>query len=80
MKKLAILLLSLFLLSCSKEIDNKFCWECRKYNSTVNITTTVCDKTEVEISEWERKEELRSWDSVHSGLMSAPLQVRCSKK
>jgi len=81
MIRFAILLISLFLSSCSKEVvEPKFCWECQTSNGVFNNTTTICDKTEVEILEYEREQDEMGLNSYLSGLLSHPTTTQCYKK
>jgi len=82
MKKFAILLISLLLLSCSKETDNKYCWECQQKseNGRINRTITLCDETEVEILDYEREQDAAAIEGYREGLLSQPATMHCSKK
>lgn len=57
MKKLLLLLLMVFLMSCEKEKETTYCWRCESYTATLNFTeiTQYCDKTVEEILEIEKE-------------------------
>lgn len=67
-KVLLLLILGVSLTSCKK----KPCWECRAihFGNPSDISTTVCDKTEEEIRQYEKNDSSIGGDIV----------TKCTKK